>query len=56
MKIIYVLQDTCIISQGYVRFNDDYIKIGIMVKPVNGKTKLKMMKKIAKHLRYQNLT
>ncbi|MHB8602122.1 MAG: DUF167 domain-containing protein [Nitrosotalea sp.] len=34
----------------YVKIKDDFIEIGIMVKPVKGKANAMILKQIAKHL------
>lgn len=36
--------------KDYVKIKDDHIQIGIMVKPIQGKANVEIIKQIAKHL------
>ena len=36
--------------KDYVKIKDDHIEIGIMVKPIQGKANVEIIKQIAKHL------
>jgi hypothetical protein len=36
--------------KDYVKIKDDHIEIGIMVKPIQGKANVMIIKQIAKHL------